>query len=84
MNIATKILVEARDITIMEVNKMKNWIESANFFLTNFVLFLLGAYGTAFFVWIHNGIATSNATFFGVTCNLICVYLLLHFMWKRQ
>jgi len=61
---------------------MNNWNETANFFLPNIMLFLLGTYGHAFFVWIHKVIATSDVTLFGVICTVVSALILLCYMRK--
>ncbi|MGF9850380.1 hypothetical protein ABHN09_02115 [Bacillus paramobilis] len=59
-----------------------NWIQTAKFFIASFILFVLGTYGQAFFVWVHEKIVECNSTYFGMVCNMLSALVIIYILWR--
>lgn len=57
-------------------------LKPAIYFITSFLLFLLGLHGNVFFMWLHAIISSAEVTVFGTTCNLIFASFIIYIQWK--
>ncbi|RSL35317.1 hypothetical protein D7Z54_01760 [Salibacterium salarium] len=64
---------------------MSDWnLTAFIFFLSNGILFFLGSYGQAFFMWIHKLLINSNPEVFGVLSNVLSAFIMLLILWKLR
>jgi hypothetical protein len=51
--------------------------QTAKYFITHFILFLLGAHGVNIFKWLHTMISSVDPNLFGTTSNLLCASIFI-------
>ncbi|MDA2607830.1 hypothetical protein EXW45_10105 [Bacillus wiedmannii] len=57
-------------------------LKPAMYFISNFILFLLGLLGIQFFTWLHAIIISIEVNTFSYTCTMLFASVFIYILWK--
>ncbi|MED3036789.1 hypothetical protein CBR56_06725 [Bacillus thuringiensis] len=57
-------------------------LKPAVYFVSSFILFLLGLHGPKFFTWLHAIIVSIEVETFNNICISLCASVLIYILWK--